>query len=283
VTGNDPLERKQLEHLSYSALSDLLSCGKKLELNRLVAGVPKRASMWLAGGLAVHQVTEEFDRAQATGSRFDPAAVWQRSFSEAIDRLKADDPDISGWRQKESMTEWMQLGPKLCIAYFQWRKDTGWQLWVTPDGELAVELDTSGMLPNCPIEIKQYVDRVFKLPTGELFLVDLKTGSRQPENSLQFGTYAAGIKARYGATVKEGAAFMNRKAKLSRVYDLRIFTPEYMGSVFAKADQQIKQGLLVASPGGHCFYCDVSDACYATGGSQAVKFDRDHPLNRPPF
>jgi len=283
VSGEPGIQRKQLEHLSYSALNDLLSCGKKLELNRLVPGVPKKASMWLAGGLAVHAVTEEFDRCQAEGRWFDPASCWQTSFGEAIDRLKEQDPDVSKWRQKESMTDWMKLGPELCVAYFKWRKETGWAIWRTPDGELAVELDTSGKLADCPIEIKQYVDRVFLLPTGQPFLVDLKTGSRQPENSLQFGTYRAGIEARYGTVVPQGAPFMNRKGRLGRVHELGIYTPDYMGSVFAKADQQIKQGLLVASPGGHCFFCDVSAACYATGGPLAAQFDRDHPANHVPF
>lgn len=279
VTGTPSVQRKQLDHLSYSALNDLLSCGKKLELNRLV-GAPKRASMWLAGGLAVHAVTEEFDRCQAEGRRFDPASCWQQSFGEAIDRLKQEDPDVAGWRQKESMTDWMKLGPELCVAYFKWRKETGWAVWRTPDGELAIELDTSCALGG--VHVKQYVDRVFQLPSG-LFLVDLKTGSRQPENSLQFGTYRAGIEARYGQVVPQGAAFMNRKGKLGRVHDLEIYTPDYMGSVFAKADQQIREGLLVASPGGHCFFCDVSSSCYATGGPLASQYDKDHPDNRVPF
>lgn len=282
MTGQPKIRRKSLEHLSYSALNDLLSCGKKLELNRLV-GAPKRAAMWLAGGSAVHSVTEEFDRCQAEGRRFDPAACWEKSFGEKIDELKRTDPDISTWRRKEDVTEWMTLGPQLCVAYFKWRRESGWALWRTPDGELAIELDTSGMLPGCPIEIKQYVDRVFLLPSGQPFLVDLKTGSRQPENSLQFGVYAAGITARHGTCVSSGAAFMNRKGKLGRVHDLTIFTPDYVGAVFAKADQQIKQGLLMASPGGHCYYCDVSSSCYATGGPLAAQYDRDHPDNRVPF
>lgn len=282
VSGTPRIKVKSLDHLSYSALNDLLSCGKKLELNRLV-GAPKRAAMWLAGGLAVHAVTEEFDRSQAEGRRFDPAACWDREFNAAITRLKEQDPDIAGWRQKESVTEWMTVGPQLCVAYFRWRKETGWALWRTPGGELAVELDTAGMLPGCPVEIKQFVDRVFVLPTGQPFLVDLKTGSRQPENSLQFGTYRAGIEAKYGVVVPSGAAFMNRKGKLGRVHDLAIYTPDYMGALFAKADQQIKQGLLTANPGGHCFYCDVSSSCYATGGPLAHMYDPSHPDNAVPF
>jgi putative RecB family exonuclease len=276
------LVRRELTHLSYSAKNTLDTCGKQLELTRLV-GAPKKPAVWLAGGLGVHGCTEDFDRALLTGARFNPAASWQLRFGEALDRLKADDPDISTWRQKESVAQWMTLGPKLCIAYFKWRKATKWDVWVTPDGEPAIELDTSGMLPGCPVEIKQYVDRVFVLPDQALFLVDIKTGSRQPANGLQFGTYRAGIEARYGAIVPQGAPFMNRKGELGKVLNLEMYTPEYMGLQFDRAYQAISQGLLNPNPGPHCFFCDVSTSCYAKGGELSETFDRDHPANRIPY
>jgi putative RecB family exonuclease len=282
VSGSNPLERKQLEHLSYSALNTLNTCAKQFELTRLV-NAPRIPAVWLAGGSAVHGCTEDFDRAQLEGRRFNPAASWQQRFGEQLDRLKSDNADISTWRQKETVAQWMVLGPRLCVAYFDWRKRTGWQLWVTPDGEPAIELDTSGVLPGCPMEIKQYVDRVFLLPSGMPFVVDIKTGTRQPSNGLQFGTYAAGIKAKYGVLVPQGAPFMNRKGALGTPFDLGKYSPEYMGRVFERARVQIEAGALNANPGSHCFFCDVSAACYARDGEFAATWDRDDPANQVPF
>lgn len=283
ITPTSPLTRRPLEHLSYSSLSTLLTCGKQFELTRLVRA-PKKPSVWLAGGLGVHGCTEDFDRAQLSRQRFDPAESWRRNFMEAIDRLKQDDPDISTWRQKETVAEWMTLGPKLCVAYFKWRTDSPWSIWVTPDGEPAIELDTSGLLPGCPVEVKQYVDRVFvNNVTRTPFLVDIKTGTRQPENSLQFGVYRAGIEARYGVVVPQGAAFMNRKGQLGRVHDLAKYTPDYIGAQMGRAAQIIKGGNLIANPGGHCFFCDVSTSCHAKDGPLAHVYDRDAPNNIAPF
>jgi hypothetical protein len=48
-------------HLSYSALSDYLRCGKLYQLKRLI-GLPERPAWWNLGGHAVHSATEAFDR-----------------------------------------------------------------------------------------------------------------------------------------------------------------------------------------------------------------------------
>lgn len=48
-------------HVSYSALSDWLRCGKLFELKRRV-GLPERPAWWNVGGKAVHSATEQFDR-----------------------------------------------------------------------------------------------------------------------------------------------------------------------------------------------------------------------------
>lgn len=48
-------------HVSYSALSDFLRCGKLYQLKRLV-GLPERPAWWNVGGRAVHKATEMYDR-----------------------------------------------------------------------------------------------------------------------------------------------------------------------------------------------------------------------------
>lgn len=48
-------------HVSYSALSDWLQCGKLFQLKR-VLDLPERPAMWNVGGHAVHSATEAHDR-----------------------------------------------------------------------------------------------------------------------------------------------------------------------------------------------------------------------------
>lgn len=48
-------------HLSWSAISDYLRCGKAFQLSR-VLGLPEQPGMSRAGGRAVHVATEAYDR-----------------------------------------------------------------------------------------------------------------------------------------------------------------------------------------------------------------------------
>lgn len=52
---------KPAAHISYSALSDWLQCGKMYQLKRRL-GLPERPSWWNVGGHAVHAATEAYDR-----------------------------------------------------------------------------------------------------------------------------------------------------------------------------------------------------------------------------
>lgn len=48
-------------HVSYSALSDWLRCGKYFQLKRLLR-FPEKPAWWNVGGHAVHSATEAHDR-----------------------------------------------------------------------------------------------------------------------------------------------------------------------------------------------------------------------------
>jgi hypothetical protein len=48
-------------HTSHSQLSSFLRCGKAYELQRII-GVPESAAMWLIGGSAFHEASENNDR-----------------------------------------------------------------------------------------------------------------------------------------------------------------------------------------------------------------------------
>lgn len=54
-------EFAKLLHVSYSALSDWLRCGKYFQLKRLI-GLPERPAVWNKGGHGVHNATEAHDR-----------------------------------------------------------------------------------------------------------------------------------------------------------------------------------------------------------------------------
>jgi putative RecB family exonuclease len=280
-TKSPPPERR-VSHISHSARETLLRCAKSYFLSR-IAGAPKRPALWLAGGSAVHTATEEYDRLAVVGEeeRFDVEARWNTCFQVELTAARQQDVNENRWRRSptEPVGVWNQLGPQFVRAYIDWRQRSPWQIWTTPDGQPAIELDVSGYLPGCPVEIKAFADRVFWDPVFErLEVLDLKTGKRPPKGPDQFATYGALIEAKYGVKPHSGVPFMNRKGTVGKPYELEEFTPEVVGQLYGEAWEQI-QGRQFPADGydSECFICDVSDSCFVKNGPLAAQYDPDHP------
>lgn len=282
------------DHISHSARETLLRCAKSYFLSRMTPA-PKRPALWLAGGSAVHEVTEMYDQVcmelSAGGARSWEKWVvqghWRTCFDAQLDKLREAEPNEWNWRrsQSEPIERWNVIGPQFVQSYIDWRQRSPYEIWTTPDGVPAIELDVSGYLPGCPVEIKAYLDRVFHDPVfDQLIIVDLKTSKRPPKNSDQFATYAALLAAKYGVAPELGAPFMNRLATLGKPYPLLGFTPEVVGEMYGEAWAQIEAGDFTASPGEACFLCDMSSSCAAKNGPLAHLYDPASPgYEHPPF
>lgn len=295
ILGSSTIEVREVKHLSYSGKHTHEDCPKQYELS-YITGAPKQGAVWFVGGSAVHRTTELYDMLAQPGTDVDLPSIWKQAFNETLDKAKEQDPAVLDWRkagvkkdnpQGEDLAHWYStLGPQLVQSYVSWRRRSGLQIWTTPDGQPAIELDVSGTLPGMPegIQFKGFIDRIFYEPRlGQLTIVDLKTGTRKPENAEQFGTYGAAVQHKYGVAVPFGAAFMNRKGQLAEAHDLSMYTPEYVGRNFARLHAAITAGYFNPVLGRHCGLCSVSAACYANGGPLAAQYDRDHPGNQPGF
>jgi len=285
---------RPVTHISYSGMNTYQECAKKYELS-YITQAPKGGAVWFVGGLAVHRATEEWDRAQVADTSLDLPTVWRKVFNEELEKQRAKDPDQLNWRkggvkadnpQGEDIAHWYSvLGPSLVESYLAWRKRSSWEIWTTPDGEPAIEMDVGGSLPGMGgVEFKGYLDRIFYNPQlDQLHVVDLKTGTRKPENGVQLGIYSAAVEHRWSTPVFTGAAFMNRKGTLAESWNLTKYTPEYVGNNFAQLYAAIQAGAFAPHPARHCGMCDVASACYANDGPLAQQYDRGHPANRPGF
>jgi putative RecB family exonuclease len=266
----------------------LARCAKAYFLSR-IAKAPARPALWLAGGSAVHEVTEKYDRmaVNCTEQAFHVGGVWERYFECQLAELREKEPNENTWRwsKTEPIPAWNQMGPEFVRSYIAWRKRSPWEIWTTPDGQPAIELDVSGRLPGCPVEIKGFVDRVFHDPVFDrLVVLDLKTGKRPPKTADQFGTYRALLEVKYGIKCDLGVAFMNRQATVGKPFELAEYTPTYVGKVFAEAWEQIERGDFPANGfPNDCFICDMSASCHMKNGPLAHLYDPDSPGYPIPF
>jgi putative RecB family exonuclease len=283
VQGSRQLQLPQ--HISFSSRETLTRCARSWFLKYL-AKAPQRPALWLAGGSAVHEVTEAYDRMAVKPPQvFDVQANWDILFNAQLAKLRAKDPNEWNWNrsQSEPIEVWNQMGPEFVQSYIDWRQRSPYEIWTTPDGVPAIELDVSGYLPGCPVEIKAYLDRVFRDPVfDQLIIVDLKTSKRPPKSADQFGVYAALLEAKYGVRARLGAPFMNRKAALGAPYELAEYTADMVGAVFGEAWKQILSGKFDANL-NECFICDVSAACAAKNGPLAAQYDPASPGYAPPY
>lgn len=275
-------------HLSHSSRETLERCAKSWWL-KYRTPAPRQPALWSAGGSAVHEATETYDRLAIHEDlrAFDLEKVWNIAFEAQLDKLRKTDPNEFNWKRapSEPIEAWRIQGLGFVKNYIEWRKRSPYTIWTTPDGVPAIELDVSGFLPGCPVEIKGYVDRIFHDPVFDQLLdVDIKTGKRPPKTAWQFGTYNALMKVKYGVDTDLGVPFMNRRATLGRPHVLAEYTPEVVGEAFGKAWARIEAGEFPASPGDPCWICDMSASCAAKNGPLASRYDPDHKdYEHPPF
>lgn len=273
-------------HLSHSSRETLDRCAKSWFL-KYRTPAPRRPALWSVGGNAVHATTEAWDR--GTLAKGEVQECWNYSFDGYLAKALAVDPNEWNWGRSasEPIEVWRVQGLEFVQSYIDWRKRSPYTIWTTPDGQPAIELDVSGYLPGCPVEIKGYVDRIFHDPVfDKLIDVDLKSGKRPPKNGNQFGTYAALVEVKYGVKTDLGVPFLTRKATLGRPYDLAEFTPEAVGKVFGETWDKIQAGEFPAEgiAKNDCFICDVASSCAAKNGPLAARYDPDHPdYSHPPF
>lgn len=283
------------EHISHSSRETLERCARSYFLSR-IAKAPKRPALWLAGGSAVHEVTELYDLNKVADPEFswefgELQEVWESFFQSQLDKAFEAEPNENKWgrSQAEPIDVWRRLGLGFVQSYVDWRERSPWEIWTTPNGEPAIELDVSGKLPGCPVEIKAFLDRVFWDPVlKRLIILDLKSGKKPPKNASQFRTYAALLKAKYSVDVQLGVPFMNRKGTLGKPFELGLSdcTPEAVGQAYGAAWRQI-QGYASAGSWpantGDCFICDVQAACAAVNGPLASRYDPASPGHPIPF
>jgi putative RecB family exonuclease len=244
-----------------------------------VLGAPQSKAWWFIAGNVIHTATEELDHAMFNGQgRLDPAEVFAAHWDAAVTALndegialesvKAGGRKSERWPDKENHEFWRAEGPGMVQGWVRWRDralDQGWQFYLLPNGDPAVEVPVEVAFND--VLVKGYIDRVMINPNGELIVVDLKSGSRVPDSTLQLGIYALGFARSFGTTPALGAYYMTRRSELSPSASLIHYTPEVVGDWFSAAKRGIEGEVFIPHVGPFCGTCAVAPYCTAVGGN----------------
>lgn len=260
-------------YVSHSALNTWLSCGWQFYLSR-IQKVPEAPSYWLAGGKAVHESTELYDRLYyGTDKIFNPTTAfneaWERNYKESDNGMewRAGGRATKAYPNKEDAAWWLDAGPKMVDFWTQFRQDSGYTMWLTPEGEQAIETELNQEVGGVPI--KAFLDRLMVAPTGELVIVDIKTSSKEPASLTQLGIYAILVEKTFGVRPTLGSYFMARTGELTQPQNLDRYTEARLGSWAKGFELAMENKIFIPSVGFMCGTCSVNSACYAVGGKDS--------------
>jgi hypothetical protein len=113
---------------------------------------------------------------------------------------------------------------------------------------------------------------LFVNPNGELIIVDIKTGSREPASKTQMGIYSIMVEKTFGVRPVGGAYWMSRTGELTETVNLDNFTEARLGSWVKNFEKAVMNDIYIPAPGFMCGTCGVNAACYVVNGKDSHKY-----------
>jgi len=209
-------------------------------------------------------------------------AIWEESFNEAIgDVEKRTGTNPQDWRvagratkqypDKENKVWWDENGRKMFFDFINVWQESGIEIWVTPEGVPGVEIEFNNYFGD--VLIKGFADLIAVLPTGELAVVDFKTGAYTPDSAMQLGLYACLMEMQFGVRPTRGFYYSARKAEFIEVAGLNWWTIPVMTELFAQFVRGLEAEIYLPNVGMMCGTCGVKDYCYSVGGQLSQIYD----------
>lgn len=266
-----------MAHLSYSQVETLLTCGEKYRLTRIV-GIPEDPAWWFLGGSAVHTATEKHDLGVDAPAEDLFASALLEQMAELPDgaAIRASGRATKEWPGGEDEAWWRHHGPQFVQAWIDWRaKNPNLQL-ADINGQPAVEVAVAARTHNS-VDLKGYIDRIFQdTESGDLLIVDLKTGRNAPSSSLQMDFYRYSLQHTLGLQARHGGFWMARQGVISKIHDLWR-TDAQIEDMLHKSRILIDNDIFIPHLGMLCGSCGVKEFCsaYTPGLSTHTVIDRE--------
>jgi CRISPR/Cas system-associated exonuclease Cas4 (RecB family) len=260
------------DYVSHSAMGTWLNCGWNYYLSR-VQNVAENPSYWLVGGKSVHTATELYDTWSDLDGLFDPTVVftnqWHKEFAATDNGMpfRAGGRATKAYPNKEDASWWLENGPKMVDYWVQFRQQSGYQVFLMPDGKPAIETELLKEVNG--VKMRGYLDRLMVSPEGELTVVDIKTSAQEPKSNTQLGTYAILVEKAFGIRPTKGAYWMARTGDLSIPADLSHYTESRLGTQVKSFKLAVENNIFIPNTGFMCGTCSVNHACYAVNGKDS--------------
>lgn len=211
---------------------------------------------------------------------------WADYWQEALDKTKERSPEFDpedyyrsgraskAWPDKETPEWWAENGPKFVQQWQTWRDNCGLKLWEWPDdnGELHPGIEVEAEATSGDLLVKCFIDRVMEDEHGNLYIIDLKSGTHTDPWPLQMALNALCLEHTYGMKAQYAGFWKARKGGIvgtspGQWFDLSIYTHDFLWDLVGKAKQIRDQQLFMPHPNNLCASaCGVARYCRAMGG-----------------
>lgn len=160
---------------------------------------------------------------------------------------------------KEDGDWWNVNGSAMVDNWMAWRNGMHpWVMWQPTPGVPAIELGLTPIWNDVPVQM--HIDRVMINPDGELVVIDIKTGARNPTSDLQLAFYAAGMEEIFGIRPQYGAYWMGRQGGIKELINLDRYPKETIIELVTKFDAARKAEIFLPNL-NHCVMCSVKEEC----------------------
>ncbi|MFB9321394.1 RecB family exonuclease [Cryptosporangium minutisporangium] len=250
--------------LSPSRASDFKTC-PLLYRFRSIDRLPERPSIAATRGTLVHAVLERlFDLPAGQRSPAAAEALLEPEWS----RLSADAPELTElFETPEALTDWLASARSLLSAYFT-LEDPNRLAPAERERLVEVVLDSG-------LRLRGFVDRIDVAPSGDIRVVDYKTGAA-PRESFE-GKAMFQLKF-YALVIWRTRGVVPRLLRLLYLGDREVldYAPDpdellrferTLQAIWAAIDRATAARDFRANPGPLCGWCDHQALCPAHGGT----------------
>ena len=205
-----------------------------------------------------------------------PEELWSTYWEANVTRQRSvqgqEDPSL--WRaggratianpNKEDGSWWQANGLDMVNNWVNFRNTQELlSMWVTPQGEPAIELAFNINLDG--VMVKGALDRLMVLNTGELVVLDIKSGKNMPSSDFQLGIYAVAMEEIFGERPKFGVYWDARKGAISELINLDKWTRDTVSEIVGMFDKARRAGIFIPNF-DHCKMCNfINDCKYKNG------------------
>ena len=208
--------------------------------------------------------------------------IWEKAFINQIAEVESkSSTNPVDWRvggratkqypNKEDKNWWDENGKKMFFDFINAWQESQLEIWVSPEGVPGIEIGFNQYFGD--VLIKAFADLIAVLPTGELIVVDFKTGKSTPDSAMQLGIYACLMEMQFGIRPTRGYFYSARDAKFEEAEGLSRWTIPVMTELFAQFARGLEAEVYLPNIGMACSSCGVKDYCYAVGGELSSIYD----------